>query len=142
MMVWSRHHLPPNQILVNNHTIIYKAYTKHSYAMLFYQHGNGTKNHVNNCVHYLATAFVSYRPGKGCKLKITYNLKLESARIKKISILHHRGFCKMKFTLQMLEMKVGTTNMPVHQHVPQLLSPEDINTLVNVIKITEPSKWT
>lgn len=48
----------------------------------------------------------------------------------------------MKFTLQMLEMKVGTTNMPVHQRVPQLLSPEDINILVNVIKITEPSKWT
>ena len=110
--------------------------------MLLYQHGNGTKNHVNNCVDYLATAFVSYRPRKGCKLKITDNLKLESARIKKISILHHRGFCKMKFTLQMLEMKVGTTNMPVHQRVPQLLSPEDINILVNVIKITEPSKWT
>lgn len=61
---------------------------------------------------------------------------------KKISILHHRGFCKMKFTLQMLEMKEGTTNMPVHQRVPQLLSPEDINILVNVIKITEPSKLT
>ena len=42
----------------------------------------------------------------------------------------------------MLEMKEGTTNMPVHQHVPQLLSPEDINILVNVIKITEPSKLT
>ena len=38
----------------------------------------------------------------------------------------------------MLEMKEGTTNMPVHQRVPQLLSPEDINILVNVIKITEP----
>lgn len=61
---------------------------------------------------------------------------------KKISILHHRGFCKKKFTLQMLEMKEGTTNMPVHQRVPQLLSPEDINILVNVIKITEPSKLT
>lgn len=61
---------------------------------------------------------------------------------KKISMLHHRGFCKKKFTLQMLEMKVGTTNMPVHQRVPQRLSPEDINILVNVIKITEPSKWT
>ena len=48
----------------------------------------------------------------------------------------------MKFTLQMLEMKVGTTNMPVHQRVPQHLSPEDINILVNVIKITEPSKLT
>lgn len=98
-MVWSRHHLPPNQILVNNHTIVYKAYTKHSYAMLLYQHSNGTKNHVNSCVHYLPTAFVSYRPRKGCKLKITYNLKLESARIKKISISHHRGFCKKKIHL-------------------------------------------
>lgn len=57
---------------------------------------------------------------------------------KKISILHHRGFCKKKFTLQMLEMKEGTTNMPVHQRVPQRLSPEDKNRLVNVIKITEP----
>lgn len=42
----------------------------------------------------------------------------------------------------MLEMKEGTTNMPVHQRVPQHLSPEDINILVNVIKITEPSKLT
>ena len=142
MMVWSRHHLPPNQILVNNHTIVYKAYTKHSYAMLLYQHSNGTKNHVNNCVHYLATSFVSYRPRKGCKLKITYNLKLESARIKRFQYCITEAFVKKKFTLQMLEMKEGTTNMPVHQHVPQLLSPEDKNRLVNVIKITEPSKLT
>ena len=42
----------------------------------------------------------------------------------------------------MLEMKEGTTNMPVYLRVPQLLSPEDINILVNVIKITEPSKLT
>ena len=62
--------------------------------MLLYQHSNGTKNHVNNCVHYLATAFVSYRPRKGCKLKITYNLKLESARIKRFQYCITEAFVK------------------------------------------------
>ena len=109
--------------------------------MLLYQHSNGTKNHVNSCVHYLPTAFVSYRPKKGAN-KNYLQPEIGISQNKKISILHHRGFCKKKFTLQMLEMKVGTTNMPVHQRVPQRLSPEDINILVNVIKITEPSKWT